>query len=311
MLRENKFFRGPTDRTGLPTSRRESTVTKLLLLMTGLAAIALAQTPAHFRQQSRAALQDALNSGNPDTRKQAVIALSLAASREPFLSKLESMVTDKDVEVRLAAVASMEDLRSKQTIAALRQALHGQVPEVSFAAAKALFELGDPAGKQALLSVLSGETKSSSGFLTKEMREGLRMMHTPRSTVLFALRQGIGFAPVPGLGVGLASLQQLLSDPGVSGRASVALLLSRDMRQDTLQALRRALSDRDWSVRAAAVHALALRNNPALQPDIARLINDDNQAVRLRAAAAYIRFDTIKSDARARHRGKSSSAPKK
>jgi HEAT repeat protein len=285
-------------------------VTKLLLLVTGLAATAVAQTPSHLKQQSRAALEDALNSGNPDTRRQAVIALSLAASREPFLSKLKSMVADKDVKVRLAAVASMEDLRSKETIAALRQALHGEVPEVSFAAAKALFELGDPAGKQALLSVLSGETKSSSGFLTKQMRDALRMMHTPRATFLFALRQGIGFAPVPGLGVGLASLQQLLSDPGVSGRASVALLLSRDPGKNTLQALRRALSDRDWSVRAAAVHSLALRNNPALEPDIARLINDENAAVRLRAAAAYIRFEAIKSDTRARRDRKQAQPPR-
>jgi len=221
------------------------------------------------------------------------------------------MVADKDVEVQLAAVASMEDLRSKQTIATLRQALNGEVPEVSFAAAKALYELGDPAGKQALLSVLSGETKTSSGFLTKQMREAMRMMHTPRATFIFALRQGIGFAPVPGLGVGITSLQQLLSDPGVSGRASAALLLGRDPRRDTLQALRRALSDRDWSVRAAAVHALALRNSPALQPDIARLINDDNQAVRLRAAAAYIRFDAIKRDARARRHRQTTSAPQK
>jgi HEAT repeat protein len=286
-------------------------VTKLLLLATSLAAMAIAQTSAHLRQQSQAALQDALDSGNPNTRKQAVIALSLAASREPLLSKLESMVADKDVEVQLAAIASMEDLRSKQTIATLRQALNGEVPEVSFAAARALYELGDPAGKQALLSVLSGETKTSSGFLTKQMREAMRMMHTPRATFMFALRQGIGFAPVPGLGVGITSLQQLLSDPGVSGRASAALLLSRDPRRDTLQALRRALSDRDWSVRAAAVHALALRNNPALQPDIARLINDDNQAVRLRAAAAYIRFDAIKRDARARRHRQTTSAPQK
>jgi HEAT repeat protein len=182
---------------------------------------------------------------------------------------------------------------------------------VSFAAAKALYELGDPAGKQALLSVLSGETKASSGFLTKQMREAMRMMHTPRATFIFALRQGIGFAPVPGLGVGITSLQQLLSDPGVSGRASAALLLSRDPRRDTLQALRRALSDRDWSVRAAAVHALALRNNSALQPDIARLINDENQAVRLRAAAAYLRFDAIKRDARARRHRQTNSVPQK
>ena len=35
---------------------------------------------------------------------------------------------------------------------------------------------------------------------------------------LFAIKEGVGFAPVPGLGAGISSLQGILSDPGVSGR---------------------------------------------------------------------------------------------
>lgn len=53
-----------------------------------------------------AILQEALANKNPDTRKQAVAALSLAASRDPYLSRLIGMLEDKDVEVRLAAVSS-------------------------------------------------------------------------------------------------------------------------------------------------------------------------------------------------------------
>ena len=269
-------------------------MTKCLLLTVCLAVMAAGQTSLSLQEKSSRMLERALADKNPNHRKDAVVALSLSASREPFLSELEAMLSDKDVEVRLATVSSLEDLKGKHAIAALRKALHDPVPEVGFAAAKALFELNDPAGKQALLSVLGGNTKTASFFLSKEMRDAMRMMHTPRETFLFALRQGIGFAPVPGLGVGVASLQQLLSDPGVSGRATAALLLSRDKDEQTLQALRAALFDNDWSVRAAAIHSLALWNDPALRSDIAPLLEDKRELVRLRAAAAYLRLSAIK-----------------
>jgi HEAT repeat protein len=127
----------------------------------------------------------------------------------------------------------------------------------------ALIDRRDPAGKKALLAVLEGESKTSSGFFSKQKREALRVMHTPRTAFLFAVRQGIGFAPVPGLGEGVASMQAILTDSGVSGRASAALLLANEKDSATLEALKDALSDKEWSVRAAAVHSLSLRNDPA------------------------------------------------
>src|SRR4029077_11022233 len=111
--------------------------------------------------------------------------------------------------------------------------------------------------------VLAGENKASSGYITKEKRDALRMLHMPRTMFLFALRQGVGGAPVPGLGEGIASMQGLLTDPGVSGRATAALLLGKDADPATLVSLKDALQDKDWSVRAAAAHSLALRDNPA------------------------------------------------
>ena len=233
---------------------------------------------------------------NPDTRKQATIALSLVGSREPYPTTIESRLGDKDVEVRLAAVASLLDLKNDRTAAALRKALDDEVPEVSFAAARALYTMNNPDGKEALLSVLSGEAKTSSGFFAKQKRDAMRMMHTPRTAFLFALRQGATFAPVPGLGAGVSSMQALLSDPGVSGRAATALLLGKEKDEPTLAALRESLTDKDWSVRAAAVHSLALQNNPAFESDIKPLLEDKSEPVRLRAAAGYLRLEMIKKE---------------
>jgi HEAT repeat protein len=240
-------------------------------------------------------LDASLKDKNPDTRKQAVQALGLVSPREPYLSQLEAMLDDKDVEVRLAAITSLVDLRNARTVSTLRKALDSDVPEVSFAAAKALWTLNEPDGREALVSVLGGDTKTASGFITRKKREALRMLHTPKTLFMFAVQQGANLGPIPGLGAGVASVQGILSDPSVSGRAATALLLGTDKDPLVLQALQDALSDKDWSVRAAAVHALALRNDPALETDLVPLFEDKKEAVRVRAAAGYLRLEWIQS----------------
>lgn len=245
-------------------------------------------------------LYQALDSKNPDTRKTAVVALSLAANDNPLLEQLTGMLEDKDVQVRIAVVTGLAEIKTKAATAALEKALHDGVPEVSFAAAKALYARGVPDGKAALLSVLEKESKTSSGFFTSQMRQALRMMHTPRATFIYAVRQGLGFVPLPGFGEGVASMQALLSDPGVSGRASAALLLGKDKDQATIDGLKDALYDKDWHVRAAAVHSLALQNNPALKPDLEPLVQDEKEDVRLRAAAAWLRLTAIQERRRAK-----------
>jgi HEAT repeat protein len=252
------------------------------------------------KDRALAIIADSLKDGNPDVRKHAVQALSLAVPQEPYLSQLDVTLNDKDVQVRLATIATMVDLSSPRTIQALQRALDSDVPEVSFAAAKALWTLNEPGGREALISVLSGDTKTASGFVTKQKRDAVRMLHTPKPMFMFALRIGAGFAPVPGLGAGISSLQGILSDPSVSGRAATALLLSSDNSPDVLPALQDALMDADWSVRAAAVHALALRDDPTRMPDLVPLLEDKKKAVRVRAAAGYLRLDAIQSTRRAR-----------
>jgi hypothetical protein len=169
------------------------------------------------------------------------------------------------------------------------------VPEVAFAAAKALWALNETPGREALFSVLDRETKSSSGFVTKEKRDALRMLHTPKTFFMFALVESANFAPVPGVGAGVSSLSGILSNPGVSGRAAAALLLSTDHSPEVLQALQNALGDADWSVRAAAVHAIAVRNDPAQEADLIPLFEDKKEAVRVRAAAGFLRLEAINS----------------
>lgn len=247
------------------------------------------------QDRARSLLADSLKDKNPDTRVHAVEALGLVSASEPYLSELEAMLDDKDVPVRVATITSLVDLKNERTVPALQKALASDVPEVSFAAAKALWTLDEALGRDALVAILGGETKTSSGFITKQKRDALRMLHTPATMFMFAVKGGAAFAPFPGLGAGISSLQGILSDPSVSGRAAAALLLSADKRPEVLQALQDALGDSDWSVRAAAVHAIAVRNDPALESDLVPLLDDKKEAVRVRAAAGYLRLEAIRS----------------
>jgi HEAT repeat protein len=83
-------------------------------------------------------LLQALGSKNPDTRKAAVVALSLAATDARLLNELAGMLKDKDVQVRVAVVTSISENKTKAATLQLQRALRDPVPEVSFAAAKAL-----------------------------------------------------------------------------------------------------------------------------------------------------------------------------
>jgi len=244
---------------------------------------------------ARSTLEKAMRSKNPETRKQAVQSMALLAGDEEFDSRLGSMLTDKDVNVRVAAVNSMMMSSSDRTAAALQQVLNDPAPEVSFAAAKALYTLNDPAGKDALMAVLNGDRKSSSSIAAERKREAMRMLHQPGRLTVFAATKSVWLAPVPGLGFGVSSLQSALTDKRESGRATTAMLLATDEDPNVSAALRKALGDKDAKVRSAAVEAIALRNDPAMQSDVAPLLEDKNEHVRLWAASCYLRMDWIKS----------------
>jgi HEAT repeat protein len=261
----------------------------------GICAIALLAALALWAdtgQKCDDILQQALDSKNPDTRENAVVALSLA-NRGALFERLIQMLDDPDVQVRVAAVASLSEQKTQEATGALKKALRDRTPEVSFTAAKALYQLGDPEGKEALLAVLDRQSKTASDYLTTERRQAMRMMFTPRTTLLLMAREGVGMAPVPMLGTGINSLHAILSNPDVSGRATAALLLGKERDAQTVAALKDALHDKDWHVRAAAVHSLALQNDPAVKPDLEPLLEDAHEEVRLRAAAAWKRLSAI------------------
>src|SRR5579863_10176701 len=80
----------------------------IALLLPG---IAFSQGRASSPERARDLLESSLKDKNPETRTHAVESLGLASATEPWLSELAAMIDDKDVEVRLSAIASLVDLK--------------------------------------------------------------------------------------------------------------------------------------------------------------------------------------------------------
>ncbi len=264
-----------------------------ILIMLG-ATLAWGQTPpvppVDNVQKCKGILDVAMHDHNPDVRKGAAEALGLLGIKDNPLELLTSMLDDHDVMVRIAVVASLGDFRDKQMLPVIKKALLDPVPEVDLTAAKVLYQLHDPDGEQFLLAVVSKESKGSSNYFSKEKRTALRMLHTPNKLFMTIAIASAGFAPVPGLGFGLSSVNGIVSDPDSSARAASLLLVGASSDPSLADAVGTSLSDKQWSVRAAAAHLVATHPFPKFRESLLPLLDDNKSAVRVRAAAAYLRL---------------------
>jgi hypothetical protein len=244
---------------------------------------------------ARQALTDAAHHKEGDQRREAALALSLIPAKDPVVALLDHLATDKDYQVRVAAVDTLGELNDKSHVNLVKSALNDEVPEVAFAAAKALYNLKDPAGLQALYSIYEGDTKARSGYFTKEMRDSWRRLKTPRSAFLFAVQNGVGFVPVPGVGAGYNALVGILSESEFTARAVSLLAVCKTRNSTCDKMLSLSFDDEDWPVRAAAVYIVATGNLTAMKQNVANSIADKKSKVRLRAAAGYLRMEAARS----------------
>jgi len=240
---------------------------------------------------ARQALTEAAHSKEGDQRREAALALSLVPARDPAVGLLNHLAGDKDYQVRVAAIDTLGELNDKSRVPLVKSALNDEVPEVAFAAAKALYNLKDPSGVEALFSIYEGDTKARSNFFQKQMRDSWRRLKTPRSAFLFAVQNGVGFVPVPGVGAGYNALLGVLSDSEFSARAVSLLTVCKTRNRTCDEMLTEAFDDEDWAVRAAAIHIVTTGNLTSMKPKVAALIADKKNKVRLRAAAGYLRME--------------------
>jgi HEAT repeat protein len=241
-------------------------------------------------RSARTVLEQGAADPGPDVRREVAVALGLLSRRDPSTNLLAKLAADKDHLVREAALVSIGELGDSRLAKPAHGALDDEVPEVAFAAARTLFKLNQPEGKQLLLEIVQKEVRAKSGFVRAKLRDVVRRMKRPKSAMLFVVQQGVGFIPVPGVGAGFSAMSSLVSDPDFSARATALLVLSSDRSPEVRNEIEQAFNDSDWSMRAAATQIAASRNQRVWRLRLVPLFEDTNRRVRYRAAAAFLRL---------------------
>ncbi len=261
----------------------------LAVLSSGITLLASAQSEAVDIDTAHNIISVGLNSGNPTMRVEAIAATGMIAKSQSVRKRIEEFLTDKDVSVRIAATDTLADLGFEESEPALEKVLDtDQVPEVEFAAAKALYKLQDPKGKQTLENILYGNINTKSSYIQRQKRRVFSSFHSIHDATIFLLSTGGGFVPVPGAGMGFSEVARLMDDSALTPRATIVLLLGRQRGPDADKLLLFALKDKDWTVRASAALMIALTARRDMRQDIVPLMSDNEAKVRFRAAGAYL-----------------------
>jgi HEAT repeat protein len=108
---------------------------------------------------------DVLNKGvldkNPEIRRQAINAIASIRLHPEAVRLLEQALHDRDATTRQMAAAELGEIKAKQSIPSLKTALEDSNGEVAFAAAKALWEVGDRSGRGLIEDVFTGARRNS------------------------------------------------------------------------------------------------------------------------------------------------------
>jgi HEAT repeat protein len=240
---------------------------------------------------ARNIINTGLSSASPSTRAEAIATVSMIAKSDAVRKRIEGFLSDGDVNVRITACDTLADLGFQQSIPALENSLaNDSIPEVKFAAAKALYRLNDPKGRQALEDVVTGKLDPTSSYIDRKKRSVLSNLHTFHDASLLVLSSGGVFVPVPGAGMGMSEVARLLSDSALTPKSLALLMLGKDKGSDIDPLIRASLTDKDWTLRASAALIIALSVRKDMQPDIVPLLDDNEVKVRFRAAGAYLRL---------------------
>jgi HEAT repeat protein len=228
---------------------------------------------------------------NPETRRQAITAAGSIGAHSPEAVKfVEGGLKDMDPLVRQTAAGELGEMKSKQSIPALEAALDDSSPEVAFAAAKALWEMGDVRGRKLIEDVLTGHEKASEGFISSNIQDAKRKMHQPKTLAIMGFKEASGALLGP-FNIGLVAAEQAFKGGGAGPRVLASTLLVRDCDAETRKLLEKSCTDdKNWAVKASVAKAIGQCGNLDSIPTLERNLSDSHPAVRFMSAASIVRL---------------------
>jgi HEAT repeat protein len=224
-------------------------------------------------------------------RSDAVSALTILDRDRKAISAIADALQDKEETIRVLAATSLGEIKARSAIPQLKGTMNNdKSPQVSFAAAEALWKMGDREGRDIFYEVLDGERKVKPGLLKSKMHEARMDMHDPKALALIGVNEATGAFLGP-FSMGVSMVEEYAKNNGTSIQALCAQMLALDESRETVEELTYALDDRNWTVRAAAARSLAKLNVRAALPQLKdMMLNDKSRPARFAAAAAVIRL---------------------
>jgi HEAT repeat protein len=199
---------------------------------------------------------------------------------------------DDQANVRLAAATALGSMNAAEATLELKKTLEDSEPAVVLAAANSLLLLHDDVGYDIYYDVLTGERRASKGLI----KEQLSTFKDKKKVAELGFEQGIGFIPFAGMGY--EAFKTVRKNDSSPVRAAAAKQLAHDPDPGTAKALVKATTDKNWSVRAAALEAIAQRGDRSLVSQIAAGLDDAKDVVRFTAAACVAHLGELNSAAK-------------
>jgi len=221
-------------------------------------------------------------------RIQALAALGTMGTDPRAEHIIGDAIVGHDMDVRTAAILAADKSKDPQLITRLRAALDDPDPQVAYAAATTLWKLHDSSGEDLLLAVVAGDSHDKLSMIKTEKHKAAKDLHSPETLARIGIVQGSGFFLGP-FGFGVKAIDYIHKNGGDPGRAAAVDMLAEEHTETVHEALVYALTDKDFAVRAAAAKGLGDWPGNTTAEKLRPLFDDDKLAVRLTAAAAYIR----------------------
>ena len=255
-----------------------------LAVLTGSAALAQPEVT------SWNVLRDGYHDKFIDTRRQALIAAGTIGQTPDVVKFLSEALRDDDLELRQTAAAVMGDMKCRACIPALKVALDDESGEVSFASARALWDLGDRSGRALLVQVLTGEVKSAPGVLESERRKMRATLHDKKAIAFIGAKEATSILLGPA-SLGITATEMALRDGNGGGRTLSATMLGEDCQAPELEVLARELdNEKNWAVKAAVARSIGRCGNIDAVPRLEQQLSDSHALVKFMAAAAIVRL---------------------
>jgi len=137
-------------------------------------------------------LNDGLHDANPMKRVQDVAAMGIMRPLPEVRRDCRIRIRRQGLQRSPGRVCRARADEEQAVHPKLRDALNDKAPEVVFAAAKALYEMGDPTGREVLVAVLLGDRADSSNFFSSSIHDMKAKMHDPKGLVLIGVKEGAG-----------------------------------------------------------------------------------------------------------------------